>query len=119
MRSSSVLVRLHPRIPLGKIRLERIERLTAASEAHIAVRTNEVLRRTVHAEPRERLAGFVDQHTTAGVASQALDPQQPIATCRMLGETLGVPEVPVATQHQRQAWSDDRFLKPDGLPVQR
>jgi hypothetical protein len=53
------------------------------------------------------------------MAREALDPQQAIATGRKLSETLGVPEVTIAAQHQRQTRPDDSVLKPDDIPIER
>ena len=83
------------------------------------VRPHEVLRGMVHTEACECLASFVYQRTGFRTATETQDSQQAVATRRVVREALNVKRLPVATQHQRQTWTDHRFLEPDGLPVKR
>lgn len=107
------------RKPLVEILLDRVEGSTGASEAHVAIRPHEILRGIVDTEACEYLASFVDQHTGLRAATEILDSQQIVASCRVPAEALDVKRIPIAAQHQRQTRPDDSFLKPDDIPIER
>ena len=61
------------REPLVEILLDCVEGSTGASEAHVAVRANEVLRSILHTEACKCLTTFVDQRSGLRVASEMFE----------------------------------------------